>query len=195
MIISPKLLREMAEDVLASSYRQASIFFEDDKAAHAAAERLNAAGYIAVTSDTTYVPDSSTAILNLIAALALMVVWILSIVFLAFFINLCSARALGAFKGDMAIMRSMGISVKVIRVGMYVRMLLSIIPAYVFVAAAAVTVFTVPKLNGLFVFLYPWQYLLIGIGILLLTVRITHRQIRRLFGESVKKALRGGSAE
>ncbi len=195
VIICPTLLRSMAEEVLASSYRQASLFFSDDKAAHEAAERLNAAGYIAVPSDTTYVPDGSTAILNLIAALALMAVWLLSIVFLAFFINLCSARALGAFKGDMAIMRSMGIPVKVIRVGMYVRMLLSIIPAYVFVAAAAIAVFTVPKWNGFFVFLYPWQYVLIGVGILLLTLRITHRQIRKLFGESVKKSLRGGTAE
>ena len=195
VMICPSLLREMAEGVLANSYRQASLFFADDKAAHEAAERLNAAGYIAVPSDTTYALTSDSAIFNLITALVLMVLWILAIVFLAFFINLCSARAIGSFKGDMAIMRSMGIPVQVIRVGMYVRMLLSIIPAYVFVAAVAITVFTVPKWNGFFVFLYPWQYVLIGVGILVLTLRITHRQVRRLFGESVKKSLRGGATE
>ena len=65
---------------------------------------------------------------------------LLGIVFLAFFINLCFSRTLGAFKGDMAIMRSMGIPVKVIRVGMYVRMLIALIPAYLTVMIAATVV-------------------------------------------------------
>lgn len=115
--------------------------------------------------------------------------------FLAFFINLCSSRALGAFKGDMAIMRSMGISVKVIRVGMYVRMLLSLIPSFIVVALVAILIFTSPVFNEYFVYLYAWQYVLIVIGMLALTVRITFKQIRKLFGESVKKSLKGGHAE
>ena len=121
--------------------------------------------------------------------------WLLAIVFLAFFINLCSGRTLGAFKNDMAIMRSMGIPVKVIRVGMYVRMLLSLIPAYIFVAVAAFVIFTTPTLNPYFVYLHAWQYAAIFVGMLILTIRTTHKQIRTLFGESVKKSLRGGATE
>jgi ABC-type polysaccharide/polyol phosphate export permease len=122
-------------------------------------------------------------------------IWILSIMFLSFFINLCSSRSLGAFKGDMAIMRSMGIPVDVIRISMYVRMLISLIPAFVFVSGAAIVIFTSPRLNEYFVYLYTWQYILIFMGMLALTLRITHKQIKRLFGESVKKSLKGGSAE
>ena len=118
--------------------------------------------------------------------------WFMGVVFLAFFINLCSTRTLEAFKGDMAIMRSMGISVKVIRIGMYVRMLISLIPAFIFVIAGAFVIFTSPTLNEYFVYLYPWQYALIFVGMLILTVRITYKQIRRLFGESVKRSLKGG---
>ena len=195
VMIHPSLLREMAEEVWVQSYRQASLFFADDEAAEAAAARLCEAGYIAVPSNTTYTPPADETVVNMISALLFALMWLLAIVFLAFFINLCSGRTMGAFKNDMAIMRSMGIPVKVIRVGMYVRMLLSLIPAYIFVAVAAFVIFTTPTLNPYFVYLHAWQYAAIFVGMLILTIRTTHKQIRTLFGESVKKSLRGGAAE
>lgn len=193
--IHTSLLVDMAETMLRDSYRQASLFFADDGVAYEAAEALQAEGYIAVPADTTYEPDGETVILNVLAALMMAFVWVLGILFLAFFINLCATRSLGAFRGEMAIMRSMGIPVKVIRVGMYVRMLLALIPAFVITAVAAVIVFTSPALNEYFVYLYAWQYVLMAVGMLLLTVRTTKKQIKKLFGESVKTALKGGSAE
>lgn len=195
LYISDELLREIAEQVLSRAYRQASLFFANDREAHKAAERLQDAGYIAVPSDTTYEPDALEAIVSLLGSLAMAFVWVLSIIFLAFFINLCSQRTLSAFKGDMAIMRSMGIGVQVIRIGMYVRMLLALIPAFLLVTATAVLIFTTPAFNAYFVYLYGWQYALIFLGMLLLTIRTTHKQIYRLFRESVKKALKGGAAE
>lgn len=195
LIISDELLCEMAEEVLNNSYKQVSLFFENDKAAHAAAERLQDAGYIAVPSDTTYEPDAGTVVMTLISCIMLACIWALAIVFLAFFINLCTSRTLGAFKSDMAIMRSMGIPVKVIRIGMYVRMLIALIPAFILVIATAILIFTTPKFNEYFVYLYAWQYALIFLGMLFLTIRVTYKQIRKLFGESVKKSLKGGSAE
>ena len=195
LLVSDEMMCEIAESVLEDSYKQVSLFFENDKAAHAAAERLQTAGYIAVPSDTTYEPDAMTAMMNVLGGLMVAISWFLSIVFLAFFINLCSSRTLGAFKGDMAIMRSMGIQVKVIRVGMYVRMVISLIPAFILLAATAILIFTTPKFNEYFVYLYAWQYALIVLGMLILTVRITYKQINKLFGESVKKSLKGGHAE
>ena len=195
IIISDELLREIAESVLCDSYAQSSLFFENDRAAHAAAERLRDAGYIAVPSDTTYEPDASTVIMTLLSCIALAFVWVMAIVFLAFFVNLCSGRALGAFQGEMAIMRSMGIPVGVIRIGIYVRMLLSLIPAFLLVVLSAILIFTTPKFNAYFVYLYAWQYALIFVGMIALTLLATHKQIRRLFGESVKKSLKGGNAE
>jgi hypothetical protein len=95
----------------------------------------------------------------------------------------------------MAIMRSMGIPVRVVQIGMYVRMLISLVPALVIVAITAILIFTSPILNEYFVYLYAWQYVLIAIGMLALTVRTTYKQIRKLFGVSVKKSLKGGNAE
>ena len=195
LIASDEVLREVAEGVLDRSYKQASLFFKNDKAAHKAAKELEGSGYIAVPSDTTYEPDAFETITEIIACGALGFVWLMAILFLAFFINLCSTRTLGAFKGDMAIMRSMGISVKTIRIAMYVRMLISLIPAFIFVAITAFVIFLTPSLNEYFVYLYAWQYVLIFLGMLLLTVRITYKQIRKLFRESVKKSLKGGAAE
>ncbi len=191
---NPYLLSDMAEEVLAKSYRQVSLFFDDNDAAELAIEGLREEGYIAVSSFETYTPDALTAIMTIFESLLNIILWGLAIVFLAFFINLCSGRTLGAFKSDMAIMRSMGISVRTIRVGMYVRMLLALIPAFVAVIVAAVLIFTLPAVNAIFSYLYAWQYALIFIGMLLLTVRVTQKQIKRLFSSSVKKALKGGAA-
>ena len=195
VIISDELLCEIAEAILYDSYKQASLFFENDKEAHIAAEKLQAAGLIAVVSDTTYEPDEFTVIINILAGVLMLIMWVVTILFLAFFINLCTTRTLGAFKGDMAIMRSMGISVNVIRIAMYVRMLISLIPAFIIVGLVAVLIFTSPIFNKFFTYLYGWQYALIFLGMIALTARTTHNQIKKLFGESVKKSLKGGNAE
>ena len=192
IIMSDELIRSIAESALDASYKQTSLFFKNDKEAYKAAEKLHDAGYIAVPSDTTYEPDALTTIANTLFSVLMLFVWVLAIVFLAFFINLCSSRVLAAFKEDMAIMRSMGIPVTVIRIGMYVRMLVSLIPAFLLLIASAFLIFTTPSINQHFTYLYAWQYVLIVIGVLLLTVRITYKQISKLFGESVKKSLKGG---
>lgn len=193
--IHPSLMVEIAEDVLSKSYTQASIFFESDKKAAAVSEKLNDMGYLAVPANTTYEPNAIEVVANLIGGIISLVLWFLSIVFFAFFINLCSSRTLSAFKGDMAIMRSMGISVSVIRKGMYVRMFIALIPAFISVVLGAFFIFTSPKLNGMFYYLYADQYLLIFVGMIILTYRITRKQIKKLFSQSVKKSLKGGDAE
>ncbi|MBO5879149.1 MAG: ATP-binding cassette domain-containing protein [Clostridia bacterium] len=195
LYVSPYILIDIAEGVLSDSYAQASLFFESDAKAHQIAEQMCADGYIAVTSDTTYSPDTLTLILNFISAIFSAIMWVVAIVFLAFFINLCSGRALDAFKGDLAIMRSMGITAKVIKIAMHARMLITLIPAYLMVIGVGILIFTTPRFNDMFTYLYPWQYGLIFIGVFILTVRVTKKQIGRIFGESVKKSLRGGSSK
>ncbi|MBR2370382.1 MAG: ATP-binding cassette domain-containing protein [Clostridia bacterium] len=195
VFVSISIVKELAYEVLEMSYAQATLFYENDGKAREAAEQLSALGYVAVPSDTEYEPDALDTILDVLMSVVMIFLWGLTIVFIAFFINLCSSRALSAFKGDMAIMRSMGISVRVIRIGMYARMFISLIPAFVLTAAAAIIIFTVPTLNPHFTYLYAWQYVAIAIGMVILTLRVTRKQIRKLFNESVKTALRGGSAE
>ena len=195
LTIGGDLAASLAAEYLSLSYRQASLFFENDRAAEKAAEKMCGDGFIAVTSDTAYSPDPSETRLTTVLAIFTLFEWVLVVLFLAFFINLCSSRTIGTFRGDLAIMRSMGIPVKVIRVAMYVRMLLSLIPACVLLAVCSVLVYTIPQANAIFPYLHLWQYLILAVGMLLITLRVTHKQIRRLFGQSVKKALKGGNAE
>ena len=195
LAVSADCITEMGEDFLSRSYRQASLFFANDKAAAAAAEKLSDNGYIAVPSNATYTPDPMETVLTTLGAILAVLMWLAVIFFIAFFINLCSTRSLNAFKGDMAIMRSMGIPVRVIRVGMYVRMLLALIPAYLTVMIAATVIYRTPALNtGGLVYLYPWHYAVIFLGMLILTVRVTRIQIKKLFRQSVKKALKGDAS-
>lgn len=195
IIISDELIRQIAETVLKESYTQATLFFENDKVAREAAERIHKQGYIAVPSDTTYEPNAEMVIAEVLLGIMMVFLWIMGVVFLALFISLCSSRALSAFKSDMAIMRSMGIQVSVIKIGMYVRMLISLIPAFILVALTAVLIFTSPKFNEYFTYLYAWQYAIIFVGMIALTAITTRRQVKRLFKESVKKSLKGGLAE
>ena len=188
------VLTALSDQVMEASYRQASLFFDGNGAAHAAAERMQAAGYVAVPADTTYSPDPSETILNTILLGFMAAVWFVTVLFIGFFVNLCASRSLGAFRGDVAIMRSMGIPVKAIRVGLYAQMLLSVIPACLAVAVTAVVIFTTPALSAQFHFLYAGQYALMLLGLLLLVWRVSRKQVRRLFKVSVKRALRGGES-
>ncbi|MBQ7364025.1 MAG: ATP-binding cassette domain-containing protein [Clostridia bacterium] len=190
--LSPTLITPIVENVLADSYRQASLFFEDDARAKEAAEALCREGYRAVTSRATYTPDAFTVLSEVLSGIMTLFLWFATVAFLSFFVSLCSSRALAAFKGDMAIMRSMGISVGVIRIAMYVRMLIALIPAVITTVAVAALVYTSPAVNGIFTYLYPWQYGLIFLGMLLLVIFVTRKQIGKLFSQSVKKALKGG---
>lgn len=184
---------DIAEDIISASYRQASLFFESDKRAREVAKELNKGDYIAVSSDTTFDPPAMEVIERTVLNVLMLFVWLIAIIFLAFFINICTRRTMDAFKGDMAIMRSMGIPVKTVKISIYVRMLLSLLPTFVFIAVAATVIFLTPVLNKLFVFLHAWQYVLIFFGMVLLTLRVTRLQIKRLFDKSVKKSLKGGA--
>lgn len=193
IIYNPYLIIDTIEEVLSNSYRQASLFFENDKIAHEVLDDLKTNGYVAVSSDTKYELDGDQAILIMISSIVLVSGWLLSIVFIAFFINLCSSKSLIAFKDDISIMRSMGISKNVIKLGMYVRMFLSLIPGIIVFIISSLIIFRSPNLNELFVYLYDWQYLLIVIGMAFLIYRITKKQIHKIFNISVKESLKGGA--
>ena len=156
------------------------------------AELLNGEEYIAVPADTTYTNDAEDAVLLLLESTFTMILWLLAVVFLAFFINLCSIRAVESFKGDIAIMRSMGIQVRTIKIGIYVRMALCLIPAFLLLGILSILIFT-SSFNAFFTYLYAWQYGLIIVGMILLTLRTTKKQIIRLFSDSVKKTIKGGA--
>ena len=194
LTVSPDLFLAALDGTQEALYRQASLFFGSDRTAKRAIEGINEKGYLAVSSDTTYTPDPAEMIVSSLLFLLTALLWLFALLFFAFFVSLCCGRSIDAFRGDTSIMRSMGIPVKVIRIGMYVRMLLSLIPAYLLSAVAMFFIFRTPALNHFFRFPRPWQFVMIAIGVLALALLSTRRQIRRLFKTSVKTALRGGDA-
>ena len=133
--------------------------------------------------------------LLLIGALMQGILWLAGTLFVAFFLSVAVTRAMRAFASDVAILRSMGIRSEVIRLAVYVRMLLSMLAGAVAVAIVAITVFRSPTLNQYFVYLYARHYIAISLGTLLLTLFITHKTIKNLFGKSVRHALRGGDTK
>ena len=192
LIFNAFITIDMVEEVLSKSYKQASLFFANDREAYAAIDSLENEGYVAIPSNTEYIMDESSSIVNLVIGLAMGIGWLLAIMFMAFFVNLCTHKSIASFKGDVAIMRSMGIQKEVIKVGMYIRMLICLIPGIIMTSLIAFTIYLTPQTNDLFIYLYAHQYLAILIGMLLITVIATKKQIKKLFDESVKKSLLGG---
>ena len=89
-------------------------------------------------------------------------------------------------------MRSMGIKATVIKISMYMRSVIAVIPAGCALFVVAALIFTTPELNGFFTYLYGWQYALICLGLLLIAIRVSFKQQGKLFEGSVKKTLTGG---
>lgn len=193
ILIHPDIILDMAKEALETTYSQASIFFDNFYDAEAAVKSLKDDGYTAIIANTTYQFNAEDAILNVLANLAILFVWFMAILFIAFFVNLCSFRSLNAFKEDIAIMRSMGIPTKVITIGVYTRMMISLIPSFIIMFSLSSLIFMTPSLNSYLTYLHFKEYLLIIIGMILLTLRVTHKQIHKLFNETVKKSLKGGN--
>ena len=185
-------VRKVMEEELAGMYPQASLFYASEKKAQAAADTLRKDGYISSLSTAKYSPEAYETVLNSAQGIMLLALWVLTVVFLAFFINLCSGKAVGAFRHDLAILRSMGISVRTVVAGLFTRLYLSLLPSVIFVLVLAFVLFRTPKGNAAFPYLYPWQYLLIFLGMALMATRVGYKQVKKLFGRSVREALRGG---
>ena len=192
VMISVEDMKELAQPAMEQSYRQASLYFKTDAAAQKAAQTLREKEYIAVPSDTSYQPSVFETIMSTMSGVSLLFTWLLTILFLAFFIHLCTSRGVESSRGEIGILRSMGIPMRTVHTAMYVRMYLALIPAILFVLGFAALMFLVPRFNGIFRYLYLWQYLLMFAGLAIIATRVTRKQLGRLFGESVKTSLKGG---
>ncbi len=192
VVLSPDILTSfMQEHYYQKAYTQASLFFENDREAHAKVETLRDLGYVAVPSDETV--ESMEVLDKLLVYVILafsMLSWILTVVFATLFLNLCASRAMNATRGDIAIMRSMGIPTAVVRISIYVQTLIALIPAFLVTAIAAVIVYTQPATNYIFTFLHAGDYLLLAVMLVAIAANLSRKQAAKMFSGSVKKTLR-----
>jgi ABC-type antimicrobial peptide transport system permease subunit len=100
---------------------------------------------------------------------------------------------MNATRGDIAIMRSMGIPTTVIKISIYVQTLISLIPAAILTALTCAAVFLIPKTNGMFFFLHAADYALIATVLVLIALNLSRKYVKKMFNESVKKTLKGGA--
>ncbi len=191
-VIGIDLAKELADIYAEKDYSQFSLYFKNDAEARRASEKLLESGYIAVLSNSKFEPDPFEKFAMGFLVFLMIAIWLGGVLALAFFIRLCQSRSIVSFKNDIAIMRSMGIKTSVIKISMYMRSVIALIPAAAALFGVAALIFTSPKLNGYFTYLYGWQYALICLGLLLIALRVSHKQQGKLFEGSVKKTLTGG---
>ncbi|MBO4325361.1 MAG: ATP-binding cassette domain-containing protein [Lachnospiraceae bacterium] len=174
-------------------YNQASLYFKSNSAAKKAAKTIREDGYLACHSKQTYNPDILSVIERVMVGGLSFLLWLGAIAFLVFFVNLCTHRSLDVIKSDLTIFRSMGISVRVIKLSMFFRMYISIIPGMLVTLIGLFVLYHLPDYNNMIRYLHWYEYLFVIIGILIITTWVTRKQIHRLFEESVKKTLKGGA--
>ncbi len=192
ILIGEDVAKHLMEKAVEGEYNQISLFFKSDRAAAKAAKILNGNGYVALTTKETYRPGFMAMIELVLECFLLGVVWFLIVTFIAFFVNLCSHKTVEAFRDDLTIMRSMGIPVKVIRIGIYVRMFLALVPSFILIPVVAYIIYHIPTWNMRLYYITPWHYVFLYLGMIFITLRVTKKQIKNLFAGSVKKSLKGG---
>ncbi len=194
MVIPATLIQKFIEDEYCKkAYAQASLFYKNDREAEKAAAKLNKGSYIAVASNEYRTENSMEKILVTIAMAIQIFMWFVGVSFAALFLSLCSSRAMLATRGDVAILRSMGIPAKVVRVSIYFQTMLALIPAYIVTAIVCVIIFRTPKTSENFVFLPPFVYVILFFAMLLMAFLLSKRYVKKMFDESVKKTMRGGA--
>ena len=193
-VLSPDILEAfMYENYYANAYTQASLFFGSDREARGQVEALRELGYTAVVSDETLEPDVFDVLEEKLSAGLMAFTWLMVIGFATIFLSLCSSRAMNATRGDIAIMRSMGIPTAVVRISIYVQTLISLIPAAAITAITCAVIYLNPVTNGYFPFLHAGDYLIIAAVLVLIALNLSRKYVKRMFSDSVKKTLKGGA--
>lgn len=194
LIVSPDILATFVEEeYFTQAYTQASLFFDSDRVAESKVEELRELGYIAVPSTETVEPDFMTKLTKLVGIVFLVSGWLVSVVFIAMFLGLCTSHAMNATRGDIGIMRSMGIPTGVVRVSIYVQVLIALIPAILVTAVTCTVIYLIPTTNGLFGFLHAREYVIVAVILVAVALRLAHRHVHKMFDQSVKKTLKGGN--
>ncbi len=194
--ISPDILtRFLYDNYYKESYTQASLFFGSDSEAHSAVASLKEEGYIPVPSDSVREDEIEDIIENIMIVIVYVFSYLAAVFFAVLFLSLCSGKAMGATKGDVAIMRSMGIPTGVVKVSIYVQTFISLIPAYLITAISCILIYTTPKTNGIFPFIHTEGYVLIALSLFAVALGLSRKYAKKMFSESVKKTLRGGKRD
>lgn len=192
--ISSAAARDIVGKIGRSNYTQGSLFFENNKEAKNAKEAIRDLGYVAVLSDSTYTSED-IVIGSYLQAILMIGLWILMILFLTFFLSLCSSRVIMSRRGDLAILRSMGIENRVVKISMYAQMLVSAAISIAVLIAMSLVIYLNPATNPIFPYMHLPQYAIIILGVLIINIRLTKKYNKKIFSESVRKTLRGGQQE
>ncbi len=194
LVMAPDVLVDfLMEQYFSKSYTQASLLFGSDREAHQMVETLRTLGYTAVPSDETVEENVEDRLMKVLTYGLEAFGWVLTVVFISMFLGLCSSRAMNATRGDIAIMRSMGIPTKVVKASIYFQTLIALIPAFLVTAVTCIVVYLIPRTNGIFTFLHAWVYILLSVVLIAVAVQLSRRYVRKMFHESVKKTLKGGN--
>lgn len=211
LYVSEDLYTAMYETVMRDGRTASSLFFTNDRRAEDARatlanldfDALRATyaetdlallddGYLAVLSDA-YSTSAENLILGFILNALFYLLWFLSVLFLSFFLYLCFSRAMHTFRGDIGILRSMGLTTAIIRTATYAQSFYSMIPAVAIAGGVIFALYRNPATNPMFPFLSVGHYFWILFGAVLLCTLVARRYNRKVFSESVRKTLKGGA--
>lgn len=190
---SPELAIDLSNKTAAGN-TQSTIIFDSDSIAESKLLEIRSKGYDTLLSNSVY-NDSMTQILTWINVIFRIAFWIAIILFIGFFLSVCTGRAIVSKISDVAILRSMGIKVRTIKLSLYIQMLFSCIPSLILLSAAALLLYTNPITNPMFPYLYWYEYLMIVVGIIFMSFIMTKRLNKKMFKGSVRKTMKSEATQ
>ena len=191
IVINPYTVLPTIEAYANQHYTQCSLYFSTAQQLTAAVEQLNAAGYIAFSSDTTYAPPSDAISSYLFSAVLMVLIWLVLVIFLMLFVKLGMKRNMAVLGSDVSIMRSIGVKVQTIQLAVCVCMIVSMMLAAIVTLTVRFFIYRNAFGSRLIMYLSPMHYFFIFLGLILITFGVTNNQMKMLFGATVKQALKG----
>ena len=191
LYINYNLAQQLVKQFIDEKHIQASLFFSSDSKAKSKISEIKQDGYNAILSSATTL-GSTALILQVVVKVSSILGWLLAIVFLTLFIRIIFSRSLLTEKNDIAIFRSMGLKSSIVKMSMYSEVAMStfggLICGIIFCLAMYLT-----KGNQFLPFLSWWHYLLIVLGVILIVERLARLFNKKIYKQSVRKNMAGGS--
>ncbi len=192
-IVNPVFVLDILQGYMNEHYGQCSFVFANGSDTKEASNQLKSKGYLVANGEDTYKMDVETAKMNLwvivIATIGELV--ILTIIGLA--LHVFISRIMQSLRYEVTVMRAVGVQREVVKGSIYYQTILAFMASITLLGVVSMSMYRSAFLNKYLLWLRPYHYLLLIVGILIIVGGTVEHHRRKSLDVSIKRALQGES--
>lgn len=191
-IVNPDVVKDELFKNIDENYAQCSLYFSSDKKCDEAMAKIRKAGYVPFKSDVACSKYEGDFADTFFSESVIVLIWFALVLFLGFIFALSTKNDIASYSHDIGILRSLGISKKVISIAMYVRITILAVISFAIVITLALVAYTNVTFNKMIIYLMPDRYIIMFCSIMLMAFIVTKRHIAILSKSTVREAIKEG---